>query len=127
MTVNQITAGISSVTTAGTFKLCVYSLDGATKYIDVTTGTVGTPTVSATVAGVVLNPGEYYAVVGCATTCSDAMYGTTADSSAMFGTSTPAGKTIWRGTVSHTSGTCNSTLGTITGTNTVIPVFRFDN
>jgi hypothetical protein len=126
--VNQVTLGIGTITTAGTLKICVYTADGATKKIDVTTATVSGAVLNTAVSAVELVPGQYYAVVGCATTCSDAIIGTAADSTGTaFGAGTPSGKKVYQGTVSHTSGTCNSSLGTVTGSNPVIPVFRFDN
>jgi len=128
MTVNQLTVGIGTITTAGTFKLCVYTSDGATRLINLTTATISGTIVSTSVAGVALAPGLYYGVVGCATTCSDLIESTTADASTtMFGGGTPSGKLPYHGTVSHTSGTCNTTLGTVTGTNANVPVFRMDN
>jgi hypothetical protein len=128
ITVNQISQWISTDTTAGTTKLCVYSADGATKYIDVTESPSGTGIQNTTVASVTLSPGQYYFVVGCATTCSHTSVSGVVESTAtMFGSTTPSGKLPWHGQVTHTSGTCNSTLGTVTGGTDKPILFRLDN
>ena len=112
-----------------TVKVCVYSADGATKHIDVKSASVGaTGVFSTAVSAVSLSPGAYYAVVGCGSACNLAIVAAPVEAtSTVFGAGAPAGKTIWHGTVTHTSGTCNSTLGTITGTTGRMPGFRFDN
>jgi len=129
ITVNQISFWVSSAGTAGTAKVCVYTADGATKSIDVTTANISAAgIVSTSVSSVALTPGGYYLVIGCATTCSLTTVSTIVEAtSTMFGAGTPSGKTIWHGTVSHASGACNSTLGTITGTTTKPTGLRLDN
>ena len=128
MTVNQLTYNIGAVTTAGTYKVCVYSEDGATKLIDVTSLTNVVNVNNVAVAAVALNPGNYYIAMGCATTCSNTitMFTTTA-AAWINGASVPAGKKIYEGTVTHTSGICNAALGTITGAASQAPVMRLDN
>jgi hypothetical protein len=110
ITVNQISIAVTTVTTAGTLKLCVYTEDGATKKIDVTTAAPTVATVNTAVGSVLLTPGNYYIAVGCATTCSDAMtfFGSGAATHELA--STPSGKKVYEGTVTMTSGTCNSTI-----------------
>ena len=129
ITVNQINWWISTNTTTGTVKLCVYSADGATKYIDQTvtpTGSTGIQTTNP--SAVALTAGLYYAVIGCATTCSHTVTAGVAETTAtMFGAGTPSGKRPWHGLVTHTSGTCNATLGTVTGGTDKPVLLRFDN
>jgi hypothetical protein len=127
MTVNQIAVSFNGVTTAGTLKLCVYTADGATKAIDATITPVNGTTVGGSVAAAVLNPGGYYFVTGCATTCNVTVVSNTVESiGTLFGVNVGS-KKPWHGTVSHTSGTCNSTLGTVTGTADHFLNFRLDN
>jgi hypothetical protein len=130
ITVNQLNVQFAAVTTAGTFKVCVYDEAGTTKAIDVTlTPAVGT--VAATVSpGVTIGPGNYYAVLGCATTCSVSPYSAIVEAgtnNTVFGGGTPSGKKVWHGTVTHSSGVCDSSLGTVTGNTNNRPVIRFDN
>jgi hypothetical protein len=129
ITVNKMYWWISTNTTTGTVKNCVYTANGATKVIDVTTTPTGSTGVqTATVSAVLLNPGGYYMVLGCATTCSHTAVAAPVEAtSTMYGAGTPAGKTVWHGTVSHTSGTCNTTLGTVTGAVDKTIGFRLDN
>lgn len=128
ITVNQLTYDIGTVTTAGTYKVCVYSEDGATKLIDVTSGTNAAGVRNVAVSSAVLNPGNYYIAMGCATTCSNTVYLFTTTSAAWINAgSVPSGKKIHEGTVTMTSGTCNSTLPTITDAISKTPVMRLDN
>lgn len=128
ITINQFTYNIAAITTAGTYKLCVYTEDGATKKIDVTsnTNTVGVNNVA--VGGVMLDPGNYYIAMGCATNCNNTVtLWTTTAATWINTTAVPTGKKILEGTVSMTSGTCNATLPTITGAISKMPVMRMDN
>ena len=127
MTVNQLTYNVGAVTTAGSYRICVYKEAGTTKAIDVTdVPTAGVNNV--TVAGVVLAPGNYYIAMGCATTCSNTITMFTTTAATWINTSAvPAGKKVYEGTVTMTSGTCNATLPTITGTVSSAPVIRLDN
>lgn len=128
ITVNQLSEWISTDTTAGTTKLCVYSADGATKYIDVTNTPSGTGVQNTAVSAVTLGAGLYYFVIGCATTCSHtSVAGVVETTATMFGSATPTGKLPWHGQVTHTSGTCNATLGTVTGGTDKPILIRVDN
>ncbi len=128
ITVNQISYSVNSQATAGTVKLCVYTEDGATKVIDETTAApsvgINTHVLSSPVT---LDPGNYYFVVGCATTCSNSIGHTTETATSFVnGAAVPSGKLVYTGTVTHTSGTCNSSLGTVTGTVNKLPLLRLD-
>ena len=128
ITVNDISVTVTVVSGTGTLKECVYSSDGATKLIDVTSATLGSGVVTTAVSSVALGPGTYYAVIGCGSACNVNVGATTAPSATtMFGSGTPSGKLVWFGTVTHTSGTCNTSLGTITGAQSATPTYRFDN
>ncbi len=127
ITVNQLSYNIGAVTTAGTYKICVYTEDGATKKIDVTSSTNAAGVNNVTVSSVVLAPGNYYVAMGCATTCSNTVSLWTSTSQASINTSVPTGKRAFEGTGTMTSGTCNSTLPTVTATNSKTPVVRLDN
>jgi hypothetical protein len=130
ITVNQLTFYTTTLTTAGTTKVCLYTEDGSSKVLDVTSGTVsGAGAVSVTVSpAVTLEPGNYYSVVGCATTCNFTLTVWASMSVATLnGASVPSGKKVYEGTVTHSSGVCDSSLGTITATTNSTPVVRFDN
>ena len=128
MTVNKITFSVGAVTTAGTMKVCLYNEAGTSKLIDVTSGTVTANSNTVSVPAVTLSAGHYYAAIGCATTCNDTVnfFVTTALGS-VNGTALPSGELALEGTVTHTSGTCNATLGTITAAITNTPALRIDN
>jgi hypothetical protein len=127
ITVNQISFSTAAGTT-GTAKVCVYSEDGATKYIDVTSGTLAVGNNSVAVSAVTLSAGNYYIAVGCSTTCtSNTLNVYTSTVNALLNTSVPAGKEKYEGRVTHASGGCDATLGTITGMSSAVPLVRLDN
>ena len=130
ITVNQISASITTVTTAGTIKKCIYDING-NKLIDVTSAApVANQTLSTTVSpAVTLKPGNYYYVIGCATTCNDTIRYWTTTTASPLTTLTPTGKTRYEGTFTMTSGTCNATItpSTITAVISSTPVGRLDN
>ncbi|MDD5210684.1 MAG: hypothetical protein PHV36_14955 [Elusimicrobiales bacterium] len=128
ITVNQLSFGVGAVTTAGTYKICVYDEAGTTKLIDVTGATTIANSNDVAVAGVVLDAGNYYVAMGCATTCSNTVFQWTTVAVKGFNAATiAAGKTALEGTVTHTSGTCNASLGAITPAISSTPIIRFDN
>jgi hypothetical protein len=129
ITVNQLTFYTTTRATAGTTKVCVYSEDGATKLIDITTGATALNANNIAVSpAVTLEPGNYYVAIGCATTCSYTLSVWTSISVATLnGASVPSGKLTYEGTVTHSSGGCDSTLGTITAATNSTPMVRFDN
>jgi len=129
MSIGTISMYVSTNTTNGAVKECIYSADGQTKILDSTfTPSASTGTKSnSTFTAFVLPAACYYVVVGCQATCSYVAVAAPAEAtSTMFGVGTPAGKTVWHGTTTHTSGTCNTTLGTVTGTASATIGFRFD-
>lgn len=128
ITVNQIAYNVAAVTTAGTYRICLYDETGNSKLIDVTdVPAAGVNTVTVSPA-VYLPASNYYVAIGCSVTCNNTISTFTTTATAWVnGASVPAGKKIHEGTVTHTSGTCNSTLGTITGSNSKTPVLRLDN
>ncbi|MSR85555.1 hypothetical protein EXS71_03950 [Candidatus Uhrbacteria bacterium] len=128
ITVNQLSFNVSTVTTAGTTKVCVYSESGSSKLIDVTSGLIVAGANSITVGSIVLTPGNYYLAVGCATTCNDAVSAFTSTAVAMEnGASVPVGKLKYEGTAVMVSGTCNGTLPAITAAASRTVNVRLDN
>ena len=128
VTINQLTFYTTARTTAGTTKVCVYSEDGATKIIDITTGTTALNANNITVSpAVTLEPGNYYFAIGCATACSltGSVFG--GNNLTGFASSIPTGKLGYQGSVSHTSGTCNSSIGTISAGTAGGAILRLDN
>lgn len=127
ITVNQLAFNVGAVTTAGSYRICVYNEAGTTKSIDVTdVPTAGVNTVA--VGAVALSPGNYYIAMGCATTCNNTIFMFTSVANTMVNTSAvPAGKKVYEGTATMTSGTCNATLPAITGVISSTAVVRLDN
>ena len=103
ITVNQLSYNVGAVTTAGSYRICVYSEDGNTKEIDVT----DVPTAglnSVTVSAVTLSPGNHYIAMGCATTCSNTVSMFTSTANTIINTSAvPAGKLEYEGLHTMTS------------------------
>jgi hypothetical protein len=131
ITVNQISASLNSVVPnpSGSLKQCIYDERG-TKMIDVTSasGPSKNTTLSTAVSpSVTLMPGNYYYAVGCGAACSIGVnfWGVTA--AGPYTTLQPAGKKVYEGNVTMTSGTCNATLPTITAVASSTPVGRLDN
>jgi len=131
ITINQITFNAVATTTPGTIKICIYNEDGTVKVLDATSTSVvaGTANNNVTISpAVTLDPDKYYVAIGCATACNDTINTwTTTAAGWINGVSTPSGKRIYEGQVTHASGKCDSTLGTITGSNSKVPVLRLDN
>lgn len=71
ITVNKITFNVTAVGAAGTLNIGIFSQDGQTRHISVTTGSIsGTGLVTVAVSAVTLTPGIYYLVVGSVSTAS---------------------------------------------------------
>lgn len=126
--VNMLSISPTTVTTAGRVKICIYD-DAGNKIIDTTAtpGASNTTISTTTPAAVQLHPGNYYMAVGCAITCSLLINYWTTTTASPLTTLTPAGKKLYEGTVTMTSGTCNATLPTITAAISSTPVGRLDN
>ncbi len=130
-TLGQITFNVATATSAGTVKLCLYSESGSSLLVDLTTASISTTgikniTVSPTVT---FEPGNYWLAVGCGSSCNLSLnFHSSANTIAtnINGANIPAGESALEGTVSHTSGTCNSTLGSVTASTTKALVARLD-
>lgn len=128
ITVNAVSQYFPVVTTAGTLRMCLYDSAGTTKLIDEVITPVASTTVTATLASAVpLTPGEYWLVMGCATTCNVQVLAAVSQTGGFNVTGSPAGKQPWFGTVTHTSGTCNTAVGTPVNAAVNTIVMRFDN
>lgn len=129
ITVNQLTYNVGAVTTAGSYRICLYSETGATRFFDVT----DVPTAginSVTVGPVTLPAGNYYIAIGCATTCNNTISSFTTTAAPWINTiSVPAGRRDYEGTITMASGTCNPTIDTtnIAGAISMAPAIRLDN
>lgn len=130
ITVNKISFNIDSTPTDGTIKIGIYSEDGQTKKIDVTSGTlsaVGLYTVA--VSAVTLNAGIYYLVIIPVGTASVTAYGYSVGTAfdvlnpvtsepKLYGTQTVTASTL------PTTFTPSSITDTTTG---AMPYIRLDN
>lgn len=69
ITVNKITFNVTAVGTSGTINIGIFSADGQTRHISVTTGTIsGTGLVTTSVSAVSLPAGNYYMLLGSVST-----------------------------------------------------------
>jgi hypothetical protein len=126
--VNSLSISPTTVTTAGTVKICIYDESGNKKIDTTATGATTNTTLSTTtIATVQLKPGNYYATIGCATTCSILFNYWRSATNTPMAQLPPAGKKIYEGYVTMTSGTCNTTLPSITAWASSTPVLRLDN
>ncbi len=127
ITMNQLALYFLSAATPGTMKVCLYPEDGSSLLLDATITPVNVTVVAASASGVSLTPGGYILVLGCATTCSVTVAQTAAESSGVLFGANGLSKPFWHGTSTHTSGTCNSTMPTITGANQGFVQFLINN
>lgn len=127
ITVNTLHVHVSNYTASGTLKIGIYSEDGQTKYIDVTTSTISaTGLKTMTVSSVLLPRGTYY-VVAVPTGSSDfSIVGAFSDTPVSM--TNPTGKKVVSGTLSVSAGTLPTTFSptAITGAQQA-PFFRLDN
>ncbi len=128
ITVNQMTFTVTTATTPGTVKYCVYN-EAGTKVIDITSAAPAVGAVNTAVGSVLLPPGNYYGVMFCATTCNNAISHFTSTGVAGLNAATvPAGKKVLEGTMTMSvAGTCNATLPTITPAVSSTAIGRLDN
>lgn len=104
--VNAITINVTAVGTTGTLGLGIFSADGQTRLISVTTASIsGTGLVSTAVSAVTLEPGMYWFVVVPIGTA-----GITLTSWSSIALVSATGKTTLNGTYSVTASTMPSTL-----------------
>lgn len=127
ITVNKLSVACTTATTAGTIKIGIYSEDGQTKHIDITTASISaTGIVTTAVSAVTLSAGRYYAViVPVSTTNINLRSAAMADEIITNGvTSEPD----LMGTQTVTAGTLPTTFTTSSLTsNTNAALIRFDN
>lgn len=63
--VNKLTIDVTAVVVAGTLDICIYSEDGQTKLLDITTASISTTGTKTTAVGAINLPaGNYYIYVG---------------------------------------------------------------
>jgi len=113
ITVNKISFNVSSHTTNGVMRVGVYSEDGQTKEIDVTSGTItGTGVVTVSVSAVTLSTGNHYiAMVGDGTVnVSISTFIPSASGEISWSQGGVSSEPIYSGTVSTTGGNLPSTI-----------------
>jgi hypothetical protein len=132
ITVTKIHFRVSTYTATGTVKIGVYSSDGQTKLIDVTSGTISaTGLVTVSVSSVYLKPGMYYlAVVPTGTTniqvrsiIPQAIYNSE-------GFNNPTSEPVAYGTMTVTAGTLPTTFNPVSGItagSSGLVITRFDS
>lgn len=124
--VNSISLEATAVGTAGTLDLTVYSEDGQTQPIAVTTASIaGTGIVTTAVSAVTLNPGHYYFAANPNGTANVTIRIITASNVALLN---PTGEPVMAGTLTITAGTPPATFtNTSITVGTSVPWFRLDN
>lgn len=127
ITVNSLTVAVNSVNTAGTLDLVVYSEDGQTKHIDVTTASISASgDVSTAVSAVVLAPGNYWFAVNPNGTASIVLRVLSLTNITLQ--TAVSGEAPYAGTQTITAGVPAATFtpSALTG-GIIVPVFRLDN
>lgn len=131
ITVNKITIAVGSVTVAGTAKIGVYSSDGATKLIDVTTPTLASGGISTSVSSITLSAGIYYLVIVPVSTTNVTVRGMLHQGVfASEGLLAPASEPPLEGTMTVTAGTLPTSFNPVSGVTSSdghLLLARFDN
>ena len=129
ITVNSITIEAVTVSSAGTFDLTVYSEDGGTQKIAVTTASVAAGgNVTTAVASVVLSPGNYYVAINPNGATADVSFRSYSTANVVL-FHTVTGEPMYAGTETITADTPDATITPtgLTATASNFAVFRFDN
>lgn len=134
ITVNKVSLRFGAVSAAGTFDVSIYSEDGQTRHISVTTASVSANTIVTTaVSAVTLYPGIYYVMVNGNSTANAEVY---CYNQAGTGFTTTTGlvddvtsEPILQGTYTITADTPPETvtLASITATDDTTAIIRLDN
>ena len=133
MVVNKITFSVDVVNTSGTVDVTVYSEDGQTQEIAVTSGTITTGgNATIAVSAVTLNAGVHYIGINTNTTADLTIeaYGGTESEQALHGLNSVASEPNYAGHITITASTPAATVTTtgLTKTNVYAPyIFRLDN
>lgn len=125
MTVNKLSINVTAVGTTGTLKIGIFSQDGQTQYISITTASIsGAGIVTTSVSAVALLAGVYYCVVIPVSTAAVTL--TTWSPGALTGVT---GKPTLSGIYTVTASTMPSTLtiANISPSGSNGAVIRFDN
>lgn len=129
--VSTIAFSVAALSTAGTFKVCIYNETNTLKLLDITSATLiaGTNYIKLTTP-LLLNPGNYYFLIGWATTATSTTLNKWTSTTAAGWSTAPTnanGKLFIEGTLTKTTGVCDATMGTITPTVSSSPLIRLDN
>lgn len=110
MTVNKLSFYCSAVTTAGTVKIGIFSADGQTQHISITTASIaGIGVVTTAVGAVSLTAGTYYVVLvrGALTNITVSTY---TDMATALNLANPASEPLARGMLTVTANTMPATF-----------------
>lgn len=130
--VNKLSLQPSAVAVTGTYKVGIYTEDGQTKSIDITTGSISaagiitTPIVTTAVSSVTLTPGVYWIVIVPISTASATFYTWDNQGLLSFGISS---EPIYDGRLAVSAGTLPDTfnpVSDITATGVNGALVRFD-
>lgn len=129
ITVNKISISVTTVTVAGTLDLTIFTEDGQTQSIAVTTASIsGTGVNTTSVSAVVLNPGVYYFAVNPNDTADIAITAISQSTISNDLMSSVTSEPVVMGTVTITAGTPAAfTPSSVTTANTKLAYFRLDN
>lgn len=127
ITVNKVSVNITAVGTSGTLDIVVYSEDGQTQYINVTTASIsGTGKVTTSVGSVVLPAGNYYIGINPNSTADITL---TVQSVVANDLRDISSEPVLVGTIAISAGTPATTFNPVTNiaTGTAVPLVRLDN
>jgi hypothetical protein len=129
ITVNKITLNVTAVDAAGTINIGIFSADGQTRHISVTTASIsGTGLVTTSVSAVTLPAGNYYMLLGSVSTAS-VTFSTWATLSPIDGLRAVSSEPTLSGVYTVTASTMPSTvtLASISSGTESCFTFRLDN
>lgn len=127
--VNKITFNVTAVGAAGTINIGIFSADGQTRHISVTTASIsGTGLVTTAVSAVTLPAGNYYMLLGSVST-ANVTFSTWATLSPLDGLRAVSSEPTLTGTYTVTASTMPSTitLASISSGTEACFAFRLDN
>lgn len=130
ITANQILIDPVGVSTAGTYKLALFSEDGQTQLFSVTTATISTAVATVTtLPSVVINPGNYYIMILSQGTASSSFrcWATQGSDTSLFAST--GSRAVYEGNLTVTANTIPATItpSAIVYANGQTMIFRLDN
>lgn len=130
ITANQILIDATGVSTAGTYKVALFSEDGQTQLFSVTTATISSNGATVTaLSSVAINPGNYYIMILAQSTASSSFrcWATQGSDTNLYAST--GGKAVYEGNLTVSANTIPATItpSAIVYANGQTMIFRLDN